>query len=187
VHGLSAEAKAVNNQGWVAGSWLLNTEECCEITRHPVVWRDGRAIDLGGIPEGRRGWAHGINDLNQVVGGYESSSRAFVWQHGVRASLSDLVDPSEKLRVLVARAVNERGQITAIVRPEGDSQTIVGLLTPIESAEADTDLDCRVSFHDLLRVLAAWGPCDGCREDVSGDGMVDGVDLSAVLDSWDGP
>jgi probable HAF family extracellular repeat protein len=187
VHGLSAEAKAVNNQGWVVGSWLLNSDECCDVTSHPVVWRDGRPIDLGGIPEGWRGWAYDINDLNQVVGNYEISTRAFVWQHGVRSRLSDLVDPSEKLRVTGARAINERGQIAAVVRPDGDSQTIVGLLTPIETAEGDTDLDCQVSFHDLLRVLAAWGPCDGCREDVSGDGVVDDVDLSVVLDNWSGP
>ena len=36
-------------------------------------------------------------------------------------------------------------------------------------------------FEDLLAILAAWGPCEGCPADVTGDGRVDVEDLVIVL------
>ncbi len=34
--------------------------------------------------------------------------------------------------------------------------------------------------EDVQQVLANLGPCDGCPEDVNGDGIVNGLDVSAV-------
>ena len=33
-------------------------------------------------------------------------------------------------------------------------------------------------------VLAAWGPCDDCPEDVNDDGKVNIDDLFAILGAW---
>ncbi len=42
-----------------------------------------------------------------------------------------------------------------------------------------------VDVHDLLAVLAAWGPCEpDCPEDIDGDGVVDVLDLLVVLAAW---
>ncbi len=41
-----------------------------------------------------------------------------------------------------------------------------------------------VSFSDLLAVLAARGACEGCPEDLDGNGIVDFGDLLIVLAAW---
>jgi len=49
---------------------------------------------------------------------------------------------------------------------------------------ADVTGDGIVDVLDLLAVLAAWGPCPGCPEDINGDDVVDVLDLLAVLAAW---
>ena len=41
-----------------------------------------------------------------------------------------------------------------------------------------------VGFGDLLRLLAVWGPCDGCPEDLDRFGSVDEPDLLYLLALW---
>ncbi len=41
-----------------------------------------------------------------------------------------------------------------------------------------------VEFNDLISLLAAWGPCGGCPEDLNGNGEVDFNDLIELLASW---
>jgi hypothetical protein len=48
------------------------------------------------------------------------------------------------------------------------------------------DANGEVEFTDLLAVLAAWGPCSRCPEDIDEDGDVGFVDLLSVLVSWGG-
>jgi subtilisin family serine protease len=48
----------------------------------------------------------------------------------------------------------------------------------------DVDGSGAVGFGDVLRILAAWGPCAACPEDVDGNGTVDFGDLLAVLAAW---
>ncbi len=46
--------------------------------------------------------------------------------------------------------------------------------------------DGLVNIDDILLILAAWGPCDGCPEDVDGNNVVDFQDLLVVLKNWTG-
>jgi hypothetical protein len=48
----------------------------------------------------------------------------------------------------------------------------------------DVDGDEGVAFADLVAVLLAWGPCEGCTADVDGDGLVGFADLVGVLLAW---
>jgi hypothetical protein len=41
-----------------------------------------------------------------------------------------------------------------------------------------------VDAADLAQLLAAWGECDGCAEDLNGDGAVDAADLAVLLGAW---
>jgi len=41
-----------------------------------------------------------------------------------------------------------------------------------------------VNGDDLGRLLAAWGICGDCEEDLTGDGAVDGDDLGRLLSGW---
>jgi hypothetical protein len=44
--------------------------------------------------------------------------------------------------------------------------------------------DGNVDIDDIFAVLAAWGPCDDCPEDINDDGVVDIDDLFDVLAQW---
>ena len=41
-----------------------------------------------------------------------------------------------------------------------------------------------VDFADIVLLLAAWGPCQGCPADVNGDGVVDFADVLLILGNW---
>ena len=49
---------------------------------------------------------------------------------------------------------------------------------------ADINDDGVVDVLDLLAVLGAWGDCPGCAEDINGDDVVDVLDLLEVLSAW---
>jgi glucose/arabinose dehydrogenase len=48
------------------------------------------------------------------------------------------------------------------------------------------DIDCSgaVDVNDLVAVILAWGPCDGCLEDLDGDDIVGVQDLTLVILNW---
>jgi len=48
----------------------------------------------------------------------------------------------------------------------------------------DINGDGVVDVLDLLAILGAWGPCPGCPEDINGDDVVDVLDLLAILGAW---
>jgi hypothetical protein len=48
----------------------------------------------------------------------------------------------------------------------------------------DLDGNGVVDVVDLLALLADWGPCDGCAADLDMNGVVDVVDLLALLGAW---
>jgi hypothetical protein len=52
------------------------------------------------------------------------------------------------------------------------------------AGEGNVDGDGDVDTADLLALLAAWGPCEDCPEDIDGDGDVDTADLLLLLAHW---
>jgi len=44
-----------------------------------------------------------------------------------------------------------------------------------------------IGILDFLDILAAWGSCSGCPEDINGDGTVDVLDFLSVLFAWGSP
>ena len=49
------------------------------------------------------------------------------------------------------------------------------------STECDVNGDGVVGIDDLLAIIAAWGPCEGCTADINWNGIVDVNDLLATL------
>jgi len=49
---------------------------------------------------------------------------------------------------------------------------------------SDLNGDGVVNGGDISFILNAWGPCPGCPEDLNGDGVVDGGDISFILNNW---
>ena len=67
---------------------------------------------------------------------------------------------------------------------EGNSwRTWIQGFTP-DFSIADINCDGIVNTVDLLRLLAAWGPCPGCPEDLDGNGVVNTADLLTLLAEW---
>lgn len=55
---------------------------------------------------------------------------------------------------------------------------------PPGACPADINGDGIVDVLDLLAVLGTWGECAGCPEDITGDDLVDVLDLLQVLANW---
>jgi len=66
----------------------------------------------------------------------------------------------------------------------GSKTTDPALLAVGTSLGADLNCDGEVDVVDLLQLLGAWGPCEGCEEDLDGSGVVDVLDLLQLLGSW---
>jgi hypothetical protein len=52
------------------------------------------------------------------------------------------------------------------------------------SIECDVNGDGVVGIDDLLAIVAAWGPCEGCTADINWNGIVDVNDLLATLAAY---
>ncbi|MHC5113180.1 MAG: right-handed parallel beta-helix repeat-containing protein, partial [Planctomycetota bacterium] len=48
----------------------------------------------------------------------------------------------------------------------------------------DVDESGTVGFGDILTIIAAWGPCPGCLEDLNGNDVVDFADILVVIANW---
>jgi hypothetical protein len=46
------------------------------------------------------------------------------------------------------------------------------------------DNDGFVNFNDLIQVLASWGVCPDCAEDIDASGTVDFNDVLSLLSFW---
>ena len=82
--------------------------------------------------------------------------------------------------------LNSAGQL---VLRAGDSVNSINTIAKIDlgSAPCPADLtgDGVVNGADLAALLGAWGPCSGsCPADLTGDGVVNGADLAALLGAW---
>jgi len=61
---------------------------------------------------------------------------------------------------------------------------IVAQPAQADPCDSDVNGDGIVDVLDLLAVLADWGPCPGCPTDIIEDGVVDVLDLLQVLADW---
>ncbi len=80
-------------------------------------------------------------------------------------------------------ALDVIGAYTIVVQGQGDG---VGeyAFTVRTAIFGDFDCDGVVAAPDLAALLAAWGECDECPEDLDGDGAVGPGDLATLLANW---
>ena len=74
----------INEHGEAVGSSRNTLNE-----DRPYLWRNGQMLDIGGEPFDAKGWAWGINDFTEVVGGIQFFG-PFHWQDGQRTLLPSL-------------------------------------------------------------------------------------------------
>jgi probable HAF family extracellular repeat protein len=101
-------ANAINNLGQVTGA----TGDCLNATAaHALLWKDGKAINLGNLGGVLYTNPFAINDRTQVTGtadlAGDLTSHAFLWQNGVMSDLGTL--PGDYYSV--GYSINNRGQV----------------------------------------------------------------------------
>jgi probable HAF family extracellular repeat protein len=121
-------ATALNDQGEVIGAMSSDAESQSgpdpASNLHGFLWRNGKMINLGGLPGCRYTEPTSINDKGQIVGnsynivqkdgdftlsGGALGSGVFVWQNGKMQDLQTLVPAGWQLQSAVA--INNRGDI----------------------------------------------------------------------------
>ncbi|HYK34510.1 hypothetical protein [Alloacidobacterium sp.] len=93
-----------------------------------VLWRNGKALDLGVLPGDSCSNAYFINSYGQVVGTSENQhlcsifvgQHAFLWERGrPMVDLNTLIPPGASLDLTYAVAINDRGEIAGFGVPPG--------------------------------------------------------------------
>jgi len=101
-----------------------------------ALWDSGILTPLGELPGRPYSWAFGINESKQIVGesfvervGDERiGQHAFLWTNGVLFDLNNLIDEDPGWEFLVARGINDYGQIVGLGTYNGERRRF--LLTP---------------------------------------------------------
>ena len=115
-------ALAVNEEGDAAGvsgsCGAFNQIDLNNLVyRHAILWRNGKAIDLGNL--GGDGlfsgiYAAGLNNRGQVIGSSDTtgdaSFHAFLWQNGDMTDLGTFPGDSYS----IATAINDQGKVTGV-------------------------------------------------------------------------
>lgn len=118
-------AISVNSRGDTVG--LAATPN--DATVHGLLWRNGKIIDL--TPDSTFGFANGINDRGQIVGGVGDANlegRAALWENGTTTLLNSVLPPNSGWNLIEADSINEAGQIAGFGTLNGELR--VFLLTP---------------------------------------------------------
>ena len=118
---------------------------------------------------------------------------ARIWTTDAGGSTANLTERTSELAPSgagsIARittfGVDQRGEMYIADQGTGVSGEIFKVVAA-DPTISDSDLNCSgsVDFQDLLIVLAAWGPCDGCLADLDGNHQVDFDDVLALLAQW---
>lgn len=102
---------------------------------------------------------------------------------------ANLGSGSESIKVLIDASVPGEYELPLVFTTldediPGQSQDLLGVNLQLSIGSpviGDFNGDGVVNFNDLLILLAAWGPCTGCPEDLNSNGDVDFSDLLVLL------
>jgi len=128
--GSFGSAFVVNNRGQVAGvAAVANADPTCAppvvLGFKPVLWEDGEIQELPTIAGDPDGFAQGINDEGQAVGGtgncaqtgLNQTTHAVLWENGAAIDLGNLGGTTNNL----AFDINNRGQIVGKSNASSDT------------------------------------------------------------------
>lgn len=123
-----SEATAINDANQIAGhGWVQGSH-------HAFLYEDGIMQDLGTLG-GRRSFAHGLNNLGQVVGNSnditDSEFYAYLYSGGIMTDLNSMIDPATGWTLYSAMGINDSGQIAAYGCREDDCRALLLDLAPV--------------------------------------------------------
>ena len=186
--GYTSQAFAVNSFDEVVGVGLLKSD--CNnsgFTSHAFLWQMGSMLDLGVLPEMCGCFALDINDLGQIVGYCETDldSAPFLWQDGKMIDLYTLVPPEFNLLLGSAFAINNAGQILVNGGNYDTGDFSLMIFTPGPKIPADFSCDGVVNAVDLAAIISTWAQTNAPPTDLTGEGAVGPADLAELLANWD--
>jgi len=171
----------INNLGHIVGQAVPDPNEGPK----PYMVRDGKAIIFNFT-----GRAFGINDLDQVVG-----SPQFVWENGVHRTLPDLPNNQGARPYDINNfgdIVGESFERGAMLWHEGVAYSLSDLIQPgvggpafLRRANGINDKGQIVGYSSPFGSFFRFAfRLDPVTPDVSGDGVVDGLDLARLIIAW---
>ena len=182
---VGADARAVNSSGWTAGRSYMALPGG-GYKGVVTLWVESTPVELPSIPGFPVGLPQWINDQGVVVGTVEAlpgstpAPRGVLWTNGQVYELRSLI-PEVWPNYFYALGFNDQGELLGYA-PPGGVPTLT-IYSPIASSPGDITGDCHVDGRDLGLLLANWGAAGGVA-DTNADGIVDGADLAAIVDSW---
>ncbi len=191
----NSQAYDINNSGQIVGGSNSDTPQH---DMHAFLLEDGVWHDLGtlGGPESE---ASGVNASGEVVGWAHTASgcyHAFLWQDGVMQDLGTFGGSYSW-----ARGINALGHVVGYAdTASGGSHAFLwenGVMYDLNDLIPQGTgwiLDAATAINDLDHIVG-YGSCGGGTRaflltaapgpgDVDGNGIVDGLDLTAVLAAW---
>jgi probable HAF family extracellular repeat protein len=122
-----SSARDINEAGQVVGFSTTASG------RRAFLYSEGQMTDLDTLPGARSSIATDINDAGQVVGNSSTADEigaGFLYSDGQMKDLNSLIAAGSGWYVTAARAINNKGQIAAEGRMDGQGQQHVLLLEP---------------------------------------------------------
>ncbi len=127
---------AINEAGTIAGRALAPAAGGA--VDRPVIWREGRCIDLGLLPGFVEGAALDIAADGTVVGGLSNTrfefgvrnTAGFIVLEGTMYNLNNLVPAPNGFVIHEAVAISSGGQILVVMNPPPNSPSRYAVLTP---------------------------------------------------------
>jgi uncharacterized membrane protein len=137
-------SEGINDRGAIAG-WAYLAGNA---SYHAALWQQvGNTTDLGVVAGDDCSFASSINAKTQIVGTslgdgctFDENSRGFLWESGSLYDLNTLIPPGASLHLLLALAINDRGEI------------------------AGSGLDLNGNRHAFLPVPCAVNSASDCQE-----------------------
>jgi len=189
VPGGEGEARAFDE----ASNTILGAADGPDGRARASIWRDGTHSFLP-MPEPSN-WSRldGWIDERQLYGAawmVPEGVRTLVWvDEGVPVDFREMIEVDYPWWDAWIIDVAPDGRALASMEYRdfaGEYRYSTLVLEPAAPRPGDLDCDGLVDFSDLLRLIARWGPCDGCGYDLDGDGTVSHSDLWTLLGHWSG-
>jgi probable HAF family extracellular repeat protein len=161
-----AGAFGINDRGDVAGLSGVVCAQSLAAAAHAVLWRDGRAINLGSLGGKMGNFPEAINNRGQVVGFADlpgdQTNHAFLWQGGVMSDLGTLPGDSSS----AAFRINDEGQVTGTsCDSSGNCRAFLW------QGGVMADLNSLIPAHSGLQLLYA-NVGSGKGQEITGDAYV---------------
>lgn len=164
------------------------------IPSRAFMWRAGNDLTvIDPLPGFQASGSLAMNNVGQML--VDSSNSATdrvpgVWQHGNLYALPDIMIPSQGTQLVRGRAMNDAGQL--LVQGLHNGRNVGIVLSTVNQPLTDLNVDCVTDHHDLIMLLAQWGPIPGgatgapggSSADFNQDGIVDVRDLLILLGNW---